>query len=64
MVSQAILGVRAFNLSRRSKYVGWCTLALYFTATILQWVTTLYGRERTSSPLLTFNIARILKRRR
>ncbi|KAF5325757.1 hypothetical protein D9611_000076 [Ephemerocybe angulata] len=48
MVSQAILGVRAFNLSRRSKRVGWVLLGVYFAATVLQWVTTLYQR----SPLL------------
>ncbi|TFK25561.1 hypothetical protein FA15DRAFT_668453 [Coprinopsis marcescibilis] len=44
MVSQAILGVRAFNLSRRSKRVGWVLLTIYFIAAVLQWVTTLYQR--------------------
>lgn len=45
MVSQGILGVRAFNLSRRSKRVGWVLLVVYFAATVLQWVTTLYQRR-------------------
>ncbi|KAG2015848.1 hypothetical protein CC2G_009077 [Coprinopsis cinerea AmutBmut pab1-1] len=44
MVSQAILGVRAFNLSRRSKRIGWLLLTIYFCAAVLQWITTLYQR--------------------
>lgn len=44
MVTQAILGVRAFNLSRRSRVVGWLLITVYTVACILQWVTTLYQR--------------------
>ncbi|KAF9528512.1 hypothetical protein CPB83DRAFT_766639 [Crepidotus variabilis] len=46
MVSQAILGIRVFNLSRRSKRVGYFLLATYCIACSLQWVTTIYGRKR------------------
>lgn len=44
MVSQAILGVRAFNLSRRSKRVGWFLLSVYFSIIVLQWVSSLHQR--------------------
>ncbi|KAH6914222.1 hypothetical protein BKA70DRAFT_1260775 [Coprinopsis sp. MPI-PUGE-AT-0042] len=44
MVSQAILGVRAFNLSRRSKQVGWFLLTIYFSVVVLQWVASLHQR--------------------
>ncbi|KAF9476367.1 hypothetical protein BDN70DRAFT_882542 [Pholiota conissans] len=44
MVSQAILGVRTFNLSRRSRSVGWFLITIYLAACVLQWVTTLYQR--------------------
>jgi hypothetical protein len=44
MVTQAILGIRAFNLSRRSKAIGWFLLSVYCVACILQWVVTLYQR--------------------
>ncbi|KAF8893923.1 hypothetical protein BD779DRAFT_961829 [Infundibulicybe gibba] len=45
MVSQAILGIRAFNLSRRSRKIGWVLIVLYFTSCVLQWVTTLSQRS-------------------
>ncbi|KDR75305.1 hypothetical protein GALMADRAFT_249322 [Galerina marginata CBS 339.88] len=44
MVTQAILGIRAFNLSRRSKVIGWALLSLYCSACVLQWIVTLYQR--------------------
>ncbi|KAF8160903.1 hypothetical protein B0H34DRAFT_356698 [Crassisporium funariophilum] len=44
MVSQAILGIRAFNLSRRSRSIGYFLLVVYIAACILQWVTNLYQR--------------------
>ncbi|TEB37477.1 hypothetical protein FA13DRAFT_910343 [Coprinellus micaceus] len=50
MVSQAILGVRAFNLSKRSKRVGYLLLAVYFAAAVLQWVTTLHHRTPRLQP--------------
>ncbi|KAF9564766.1 hypothetical protein CPC08DRAFT_630769 [Agrocybe pediades] len=49
MVTQAILGVRAFNLSRRSKGVGYCLLVMYFVACVLQWTFTLVHRTRNMS---------------
>ncbi|KAF8973184.1 hypothetical protein BDZ97DRAFT_1900968 [Flammula alnicola] len=39
---------RTFNLSRRSKGVGWLLLSVYTAACILQWVSTLYQRTRKS----------------
>ncbi|KAF8200740.1 hypothetical protein BJ912DRAFT_579075 [Pholiota molesta] len=44
MVSQAILGVRTFNLSRRSQHVGWFLILIYLAACALQWISTLYQR--------------------
>jgi len=44
MVSQAILGIRAFNLSRRSKLIGWILLLVYSMACTVQWVATMYKR--------------------
>jgi len=44
MVSQAILGVRAWNLSRRSRKITYLLFALYCVACILQWFSTLYQR--------------------
>ncbi|KAE9386378.1 hypothetical protein BT96DRAFT_981760 [Gymnopus androsaceus JB14] len=43
-VSQAILGLRAFNLSRRSRPVGWTLLGILLAVTALQWFTTLHQR--------------------
>ncbi|TFK44487.1 hypothetical protein BDQ12DRAFT_673071 [Crucibulum laeve] len=45
MVSQAILGIRAYNLSKRSRKVGCFLMAVYVIACILQWITTLYQRS-------------------
>ncbi|PPQ98410.1 hypothetical protein CVT24_004089 [Panaeolus cyanescens] len=50
MVSQAILGVRAFNLSRRSKYIGWCFIVLYFTATVVSALQLSVPAERETPP--------------
>ncbi|KAL4266568.1 Transmembrane protein [Pleurotus pulmonarius] len=50
MVSQAIIGVRAYNLSRRSKIVGWTLIGAYVVACAFQWITTLYGRQFAVSP--------------
>jgi len=44
MVSQAILGVRAFNLSRRSTRIGLLLAGLFISACALEWVTNFYGR--------------------
>ncbi|RDB24820.1 hypothetical protein Hypma_008004 [Hypsizygus marmoreus] len=44
MVSQAILGVRAWNLARRSRRSSYFLVTLYFIACVLQWITTLYQR--------------------
>jgi len=44
MISQAILGIRTYNLSRRSRRVSWFLVGVFFIACILQWVTTVYHR--------------------
>ncbi|KAF8875818.1 hypothetical protein CPB84DRAFT_440933 [Gymnopilus junonius] len=36
MVTQAILGIRAFNLSRRDRIVGWFLLSLYCVACVVR----------------------------
>jgi len=45
MVSQAIIGIRAFSLSRRSTRIGWLLLIFYVCSCTLQWFTTMYQRE-------------------
>lgn len=45
MVSQVILGMRAWNLSRRSTTISYLLVALYLATTVLQWVSTLSGRK-------------------
>jgi len=50
MVSQAILGVRAWNLGRRSYKITYLLFALYGIACILEWITTLYQRTRNFFP--------------
>ncbi|KAJ7594677.1 hypothetical protein C8J56DRAFT_927361 [Mycena floridula] len=52
MVSQAILGLRAFNLSQRSRRMGVILLALFLSASAvsLQWVTNFYGRTGMFDP--------------
>jgi len=44
MVSQLILGVRAYNLSRKSVSIGRALVTLYLIACALEWLATLYGR--------------------
>jgi len=50
MVSQAILGVRAWNLGRRSYKITYLLFALYGIACILEWITTLYQRTPQLGP--------------
>ncbi|KAJ6602197.1 hypothetical protein B0H10DRAFT_2081250 [Mycena sp. CBHHK59/15] len=45
MVSQAILGVRAYNLSRKSGVVGCFLGLLYVMSCACEWVSTEYGRR-------------------
>ncbi|KJA20790.1 hypothetical protein HYPSUDRAFT_42884 [Hypholoma sublateritium FD-334 SS-4] len=45
MVSQAILGVRTFNLSRRSRTVGWFLISVYIAACTIQWASTMVQRS-------------------
>ncbi|KAJ7311774.1 hypothetical protein DFH08DRAFT_897594 [Mycena albidolilacea] len=44
MVSQAILGLRAYNLSRKSGKIGYSLLLFYFVASGLEWLTTVRNR--------------------
>ncbi|KAK0454711.1 hypothetical protein EV421DRAFT_437613 [Armillaria borealis] len=51
MVSQAILGIRAYNLSRRSRKVLYTLLFLYLSACVLQWISTVAKRTAYRDPL-------------
>jgi len=56
MACQAVLGIRAFSLSRRSRWIGWSLLLCYLCVSVLQWVTTLYGRQQViDEPLAVSN---------
>lgn len=44
MVSQAILGVRTFNISRRDRKIGIALLLLYLIAISVEWFTNLFHR--------------------
>ncbi|KAJ7287759.1 hypothetical protein C8J57DRAFT_1284841 [Mycena rebaudengoi] len=50
MVSQAILGVRAYNLSRKSAPVGVMLVSAYIISCTFEWVTTMYRREPQRDP--------------
>ncbi|KAL0956219.1 hypothetical protein HGRIS_002375 [Hohenbuehelia grisea] len=45
MVSQAILGIRAYNLSRRSRIIGWGLGCFYIVCCTLQWLSTILDRQ-------------------
>ncbi|KAK0212585.1 hypothetical protein DFS33DRAFT_45276 [Desarmillaria ectypa] len=51
MVSQAILGIRAYNLSRRSRKTLGILLFLYLSACVLQWISTVTKRTPYRDPL-------------
>ncbi|TFK49408.1 hypothetical protein OE88DRAFT_1662981 [Heliocybe sulcata] len=44
MISQTILGLRTYNISRRSRVVGAVLLVLFLIVTVLQWFTNMYER--------------------
>lgn len=44
MVSQIILGVRAYNISRRTRWVMWLLLILYFLVSPMEFFTNLWER--------------------
>ncbi|KAI0790438.1 hypothetical protein C8Q75DRAFT_116468 [Abortiporus biennis] len=44
MVSQIILGIRVYNISRRSKWVMWSFSLLYVLITSMEWFTNLWDR--------------------
>ncbi|KAI0297911.1 hypothetical protein BC826DRAFT_134641 [Russula brevipes] len=44
MVSQAILGIRTYNIAQRNVWVGRTLVFAYFFAAVLQWVTDLFNR--------------------
>ncbi|OJA13672.1 hypothetical protein AZE42_08979 [Rhizopogon vesiculosus] len=44
MISQAILGVRTFNIAKRGKRVGISLLLLYAVSTVLEWFTNVVDR--------------------
>jgi len=44
MVSQAILGLRAYNLSRKSGSIGYALLLFYFVASSLEWLSSVQNR--------------------
>jgi len=43
MISQFILGIRTYNLSQRSRWIGGTLLLLYVGTCTLQWVSDIYG---------------------
>ncbi|PBK81996.1 hypothetical protein ARMGADRAFT_947459 [Armillaria gallica] len=53
MVSQAILGIRAYNLSRRSRKILYALLFLYLSACVLQWISTVAKRSRHCRALVS-----------
>ncbi|KAE9408609.1 hypothetical protein BT96DRAFT_664329 [Gymnopus androsaceus JB14] len=57
-VSQVILGLRAFNLSRRSRPVGWTLLGILLAVTALQWFTTVHQQ----TPVVDANFGNCLER--
>ncbi|KAI0360482.1 hypothetical protein OH77DRAFT_1516966 [Trametes cingulata] len=44
MVSQMILGIRTINISRRSTWVTWTVIAVFFLCTAAQWILNLWNR--------------------
>ncbi|KAJ7782829.1 hypothetical protein B0H16DRAFT_1494527 [Mycena metata] len=51
MVSQAILGFRAYNLSRKSATIGYALIIFYLMCCTVEWVATLYKRIMYYSPI-------------
>ncbi|KAF7300399.1 hypothetical protein HMN09_00923600 [Mycena chlorophos] len=45
MASQAILGVRVYNLSRQSRRMGWLVLVIYCITCVFQWGTSVNGKH-------------------
>ncbi|KAK7472972.1 hypothetical protein VKT23_001076 [Stygiomarasmius scandens] len=50
MVSQVILGFRAYNLSQRSRRIGIFLVSLYVVACSIEWASTLYKRQAVVDP--------------
>ncbi|KAG1785751.1 uncharacterized protein HD556DRAFT_95771 [Suillus plorans] len=44
MISQVILGVRTFNVSRRDRGIGISLLLIYFLIVVVEWFTDIFGR--------------------
>ncbi|KAH8827954.1 hypothetical protein DL96DRAFT_1128923 [Flagelloscypha sp. PMI_526] len=44
MVSHGILGLRAYTVSSKNKWVGWSLLTMFVIVVILEWITTMVGR--------------------
>ncbi|KAG1886516.1 hypothetical protein F4604DRAFT_1722102 [Suillus subluteus] len=44
MISQAILGVRTFNVARRDRRIGIALLLIYFFLVSVEWFTNIFGR--------------------
>ncbi|KAJ8594958.1 hypothetical protein M405DRAFT_426402 [Rhizopogon salebrosus TDB-379] len=44
MVSQAILGVRTFNIARRDRQIGIALMVLYLASITLEWFTNMFDR--------------------
>jgi len=45
MISQIILGMRAYNISRRSRLVMWIFVVLFILITSMEWFTNLWDRQ-------------------
>ncbi|KAJ7048289.1 hypothetical protein C8F01DRAFT_1192571 [Mycena amicta] len=50
MVSQAILAIRAYNLSRKSTHFGHILLSAYVISCTFQWATSLFGKNALYDP--------------
>ncbi|KAI0299007.1 hypothetical protein B0F90DRAFT_1730031 [Multifurca ochricompacta] len=44
MISQAIMGLRAYNIARRNVWIGWTLLSTYVVVVAFQWVSSLFNR--------------------
>ncbi|KAF9219601.1 hypothetical protein BS17DRAFT_789051 [Gyrodon lividus] len=60
MISQCIMGVRTYNLSGRSKGIGYFLLVFYLIACGLQWYSNLYNRRPSFEPAIGDCLGKLL----
>ncbi|KAI0073637.1 hypothetical protein K474DRAFT_172789 [Panus rudis PR-1116 ss-1] len=49
MISQIVLGIRAYNISKRSQIVFWSLLCLFILTLSMEWFTNMWGRAPTQN---------------